>query len=149
MIVNSKAQAWEEVNKIFPTDYEKDEGSSQRAGYDIYRHPTLNYYARICDLGDRLEILTGKYGNEVTNIWIKEPKNPGLAVLKEAAIEAIREFNQLYAIPINDDVAHATKITAAAIRSTTLQEAYAILLNIRYDMAAEILHEAARGGETL
>nr|DAL85289.1 MAG TPA: hypothetical protein [Caudoviricetes sp.] len=76
MVVNSKEQAWIEVNKIFPTDYEKDESSSQRAGYDIYRHPTLNYYSRICDLGDRLEVLTGEYGENVTNIWIEEPKAP-------------------------------------------------------------------------
>jgi hypothetical protein len=71
MKVASISEAWEEVNKIFPTDYEKDEASSQRAGYDIYRHPTLNYYSRICDLGDRLEVLTGEYGENVTNIWIE------------------------------------------------------------------------------
>lgn len=74
MTVTSKEKAWEEVNKIFPTDYEKDYASSERAGYDIYRHHTLNYYCRICDLGDRLEVLTGEYGENVTNIWIVEPK---------------------------------------------------------------------------
>lgn len=70
MKVTSREEAWKKVNKIFPTDYEKDEASSKRAGYDIYRHPTLNYYCRICDLGDRLEVLTGEYGDTVTNIWI-------------------------------------------------------------------------------
>ena len=74
MTVTSKEQAWEEVNKLFPTDYEKDYASSERAGYDIYRHPTLNYYNRICDLGDRLEVLIGEYGETVTNIWIKQPE---------------------------------------------------------------------------
>jgi hypothetical protein len=74
MVVNSKEQAWLEANKIFPTDYDKDEASSVRAGYDIYRHRELNYYSRICDLGDRLEVLTGEYGENVTNIWIKEPE---------------------------------------------------------------------------
>lgn len=71
MNVSTREQAWAEVNKIFPTDYEKDEGSSKRAGYDIYRHPTLNYYNRICDLGCRLEVLTGEYGETVVNIWIQ------------------------------------------------------------------------------
>lgn len=71
MIVKTREEAWAEVNKIFQTDYEKDEASSQRTGYDIYRHPTLNYYSRICDLGDRLEVLTGEYGEDVVNIWIK------------------------------------------------------------------------------
>lgn len=75
MKVDNKEQAWKEVNKIFPTDYEKDEAASNRAGYDIYRHPTLNYYNRICDLGCRLEVLTGEYGETVTNIWIEEPKH--------------------------------------------------------------------------
>lgn len=73
MTVMSKEQAWMEANKIFPTDYEKDDASSLRAGYDIYRHPSLNYYSRICDLGDRLEVLTGEYGENVTNIWIETP----------------------------------------------------------------------------
>jgi hypothetical protein len=74
MTVTSREQAWAEANKIFPTDYEKDYASSERAGYDIYRHATLNYYNRICDLGDRLEVLTGEYGENVTNIWIETPR---------------------------------------------------------------------------
>ena len=74
MIATSREQAWEMANKIFPTDYEKDESSSQRAGYDIYRHRELNYYTRICDLGNRLEVLTGEYGECVTNIWIEPPR---------------------------------------------------------------------------
>lgn len=72
MKVTSREEAWKKVNEIFPTDYEKDEASSERAGYDIYRHPTLNYYNRICDLGCRLEVLTGEYGETVVNIWIVE-----------------------------------------------------------------------------
>ena len=74
MKVANKEQAWKEANKIFPTDYEKDYAASEKAGYNIYRNPTLNYYNRICDLGDRLEVLTGEYGESVTNIWIEEPK---------------------------------------------------------------------------
>ena len=72
MTITSREQAWLEVNKIFPTDYEKDYASSERAGYDIYRHHELNNYNRICDLGNRLEVLTGEYGENVTNIWIEE-----------------------------------------------------------------------------
>jgi hypothetical protein len=69
MTVNSKEKAWEEANRLFPTDYDKDEISSERAGYDIYRHYELNYYNRICDLGNRLEVIV----NDITtNIWIDE-----------------------------------------------------------------------------
>lgn len=72
--VTGKEQAWKKLNEIFPADYKKDYTASERAGYDIYRHPTLNHYNRICDLGDRLEVLTGEYGENVTNIWIEAPK---------------------------------------------------------------------------
>jgi len=64
----TREQAWLEVNKIFPTDYEKDYMASERAGYDIYRHYSMNYYNYICDLGNRLEISIFK---KVINIWIK------------------------------------------------------------------------------
>ena len=69
--VTTREQAWAEANKIFPTDYDKDHASSERAGYDIYRHITLNPLNRICDLGNRLEVLTqGEHGETVINIWI-------------------------------------------------------------------------------
>jgi hypothetical protein len=90
MTVTNKDQAWAEVNKLFPTDYEKDEAASLRAGYDIYRHPTLNYYSRICDLGNRLEVLTGEYGETVTNIWIKpkqEEENSTMEVYRKHETE--------------------------------------------------------------
>lgn len=65
MTVKTKEQAWEEADKIFPTDYEKDEEASQRAGYDIYKRADSN--DRIADLGCRLEVTID---NETTNIWI-------------------------------------------------------------------------------
>lgn len=91
MKVTSREKAWEEVNEIFPTDYEKDEASSLRAGYDIYRHATLNYYNRICDLGCRLEVLTGEYGENVTNIWIVEEVKAEETATKPAYGEALAE----------------------------------------------------------
>lgn len=66
--VNSVEEAWLEANRLFPTDYEKDEESSLRAGYPIYRSNT-EFYNYICDLGDRLEVNL-KEGNKTINIWI-------------------------------------------------------------------------------
>jgi hypothetical protein len=66
--VATREQAWNIAGEIFPTDYEKDAECSARAGYDIYRHPTLNWFNRICDLGNRLEVLIEK---GVINIWIE------------------------------------------------------------------------------
>jgi hypothetical protein len=85
LTVASKEAAWAAANKIFPTDYEKDYTSSERFGYDVYRHPTLNYYSRICDLGYKLEVLTGEYGENVTNIWIENRERQEMTVAKQAA----------------------------------------------------------------
>lgn len=70
MTVKTKAEAWNEANKVFPTKYEKDEAASIRAGYDIYRHPAMKRYHRICDLGNCLEVFTGEYGDDPLCILI-------------------------------------------------------------------------------
>lgn len=55
----TREAAWDEVNKIFPYDYEKDELSSKNAGYPIYRCVVAeHFYNWISDLGDRLEVNT-------------------------------------------------------------------------------------------
>lgn len=59
-------EAWDIVNTIFPTDYDEDSQSSERAGYPIYRS-TIEYYDYICDLGCRLEINL-KDGNKTINV---------------------------------------------------------------------------------
>lgn len=39
MTATSKKAAWDEVNKIFPTDYERSAAESERAGYAIFAAP--------------------------------------------------------------------------------------------------------------
>lgn len=74
--VKNHEEAWEIVNSIFPTDYEKDEASSQRAGYPIYRSTADGcYYDYVCDLNDRLEVNL-KDGNRTINIWIAAEPEP-------------------------------------------------------------------------
>lgn len=71
MKVSSIQEAWEKADEIFPTDYKKDEASSERAGYPIYRSTAEgHYHDYICDLGTRLEVnlSTGK----TVNIWIEQ-----------------------------------------------------------------------------
>lgn len=67
MKVFSIKEAWDEANRIFPTDYQLSELSSQRAGYPVYRS-NVNFYDTINDLGDRLEV---NVGGKSTNIWIE------------------------------------------------------------------------------
>lgn len=52
----STAHAWAVADELFPGDYAKDEKSSERAGYPIYRATTEGSRAYICDLGGDLEI---------------------------------------------------------------------------------------------
>lgn len=50
-------EAWEHVNRIFPTDYAKDEESTKNAGYPIYRSTAEGYWWNwISDLGNCLEV---------------------------------------------------------------------------------------------
>lgn len=82
-------EAWEIVNSIFPTDYDRDSQSSERAGYPIYRS-SIEYYDYICDLGCRLEINL-KDGNKTINVWVvkeaeeKLPELPTKEEIKETA----------------------------------------------------------------
>lgn len=71
MKVTSKAAAWAEVNKIFPTDYEHDASRSERAGYPIYYTTADSMNAWISDLGNRLEV--NLPDGESVNIWIEAP----------------------------------------------------------------------------
>lgn len=64
----SAEEAWNRANEIFPTDYAKDEESSQRAGYPIFRSTADgHFYDYICDLNDRLEVNLST--GETVNIW--------------------------------------------------------------------------------
>ena len=70
MTVRNITEAWQEADRLIPTDYIKDEASSLRAGYDIYRSTAAGNSSYICDLGDRLEVNLDN-GTSV-NIWIEE-----------------------------------------------------------------------------
>ncbi|MEY8418869.1 hypothetical protein AALA83_06245 [Oscillospiraceae bacterium 44-5] len=93
MTVTSKQEAWNKVNEIFPTDYEHDLGSSDRAGYPIYRSTAEgHYYDYICDLGNRLEVNLDSSRLATVNIWIEEPaKVEPKEQESEASMEQRRE----------------------------------------------------------
>lgn len=69
MTVRTTREAWEKANEIFPTDYEKNNERSERAGYDIYESTLEGCNSWISDLGDRLEI--NLENGETVNIWIE------------------------------------------------------------------------------
>ena len=70
--VNSVSEAWRTAARIFPTDYEKNEESSKRAGYPIYETTSTDERFsgfHISDLNTRLEV---NMGAEMVTIWIEE-----------------------------------------------------------------------------
>ena len=68
--VKTRDEAWAEANKIFPTDYEKDEESSKRAGYPIYRSAAADHYHYwISDLNNQLEV---NMPDQTVNIVIQQ-----------------------------------------------------------------------------
>lgn len=87
-------KAWEMANQIFPTDYARDEESSLRAGYPIYRS-TIDgrYYDYICDLNDRLELNLAD-GNRTINIWIEKEMEQEDTKDGMAAMHAAKEFGK-------------------------------------------------------
>ena len=71
MTVTSIRDAWAEVRKIFPTDYEYSIERSEWAGYPIYYSKASGVNAWISDLGNRLEV--NLPDGESVNIWIQAP----------------------------------------------------------------------------
>lgn len=67
--VDSKKAAWDLAGRLFPTDYEKDEPGTKKAGYPIYKSTNPEVNAWISDLGDRLELNYPNGNSE--NIWIE------------------------------------------------------------------------------
>lgn len=124
MKVNSKEQAWVEADKLFPTDYIKDEARSKNAGYDIYYSTCDGVNAWISDLEDRLEVnlATG----ESVNIWIEEEPQ-----FKEYQIaEALRVIDEaIYEIDdnVNSKLAEVTGIKEARNK---LYDAYSEIAKI-------------------
>lgn len=73
MTVNSRQAAWAEADRLFPTDYMKDDIASKNAGHDVYYSTSDSDHSWISDLGERLELnICSKRGVESINIWIEE-----------------------------------------------------------------------------
>ena len=89
-----QAGVLEQDQRDFPTDYEQDLGSSDRAGYPIYRSTAEgHYYDYICDLGNRLEVNLDSSHLATVNIWIEEPAKAEDNV--QAGVEAMHAAKAL------------------------------------------------------
>lgn len=97
--VKTRAEAWDIANKLFPTDYEKDDFRSERAGYPIYISTADCNGSWISDLGNRLELsILGKKGEIKTiNIWVEwEPEVREIRSMSCYSVRACCIKNDLY-----------------------------------------------------
>lgn len=82
------------------------------------------------------------------NAWSRDCEHykpyTNLIRLKDEAVEAICEFEKLNNTLSDRDTVHNEQLHNLACRSCALQEAYAMMIGLGYDDAAEILHEIAR-----
>ena len=94
MKVNSREEAWKLVNRLFPTDYEKDDISSENAGYSIYKSTADNNDSWISDLGNRLEMnAVNESGTiDTMNIWIEEKETKTMAATVRSMTGEFEEY---------------------------------------------------------
>lgn len=121
---NSRAEAWKRVDEIFPTDYEKDVCTSNRAGYPIYNSTVKDCFAWISDLGSRIEVNLPDGGT--VNIWIEEkPKYTEYDIAEALRVinDAIYELDDKVCQKLKDE----TGLTEARNK---LYGAYAIIARI-------------------
>lgn len=75
--VKSREEAWREADRLFPTDYMKDDHASANAGYPIYMSTADGNSSWISDLNTTLElsIMNEKHGIDTIRInIIPEPE---------------------------------------------------------------------------
>ncbi len=117
MTVTSIKDAWNEAQRIFPTDYAEDKQRSERAGYPIYHSTADGVNAWISDLGNRLEV--NLPDGKSVNIWIEAPaEKPEEAapVLSEERKEVARRLQRItfyYTEEYVEDLAKKEKEDAA------------------------------------
>lgn len=117
MTVTSIKDAWNEAQRIFPTDYAEDKQRSERAGYPIYHSTADGVNAWISDLGNRLEV--NLPDGKSVNIWIETPaEKPEEAapVLSEERKEVARRLQRItfyYTEEYVEDLAKKEKEDAA------------------------------------
>lgn len=89
--VRTRREAWDLVNKLFPTDYAKDDKASENAGYPIFWSTEEGRNAWISDLNDRLEI---NIGSDTTNIWIENDDNATTRALLKYLRSQMADFKK-------------------------------------------------------
>ena len=133
--VKNKEEAWQEANRLFPTDYEQDTQATLNAGYPIYYSAAEGNTSWISDLGDRLElnIVTKKKDVESISIWIIP--EPDITVEVKWSSSDIRDMC------INNNWYTAGDIRAYSKMLKYVEKSEPTKLNI-YNVAKDILEHS-------
>lgn len=97
---SNKVEAWRLANALFPTDYEYDVKSTERAGYPIYTSTADCDNSHISDLEVRLE-LNIWHGQEIETItiWIdyeEEKETDTDTITREAIKDFVKAAEERY-----------------------------------------------------
>jgi hypothetical protein len=117
MTVTSIKDAWNEAQRIFPTDYAEDKQRSKRAGYPIYHSTADGVNAWISDLGNRLEV--NLPDGKSVNIWIEAPVEkpeeaaPALSEERKEVARRLQRITFYYTEEYVEDLAKKEKEDAA------------------------------------
>lgn len=130
MEVRTREDAWIEANRLFPTDYMKDERSSQNAGYPIYESTSSDNRSWISDLGNRIELnIWGADGVESTNIWITG--DPEIVEEKRWSMESVMECCIRHELYTGGDTKAYTKMLQKVANSEpTILDLYEVAKDI-------------------
>lgn len=137
MTVTSIRDAWAEVRKIFPTDYEYSTERSERAGHPIYYSKDNGVNAWISDLGNRLEV--NLPDRKSVDIWIK-------AAVEAVAIDSAKETGYIGSATKEERFETAKRIQCLTYYYT--KEYVREMDNKkREDAAVKAMEGAEKGGE--
>lgn len=121
MKVSSVKEAWELANRLFPTDYEKDEERSIRAGYPIFYSTANGVNAWISDLGNRLELNYADGKSE--NIWIERDEDKPSNLIYKIFITDSSEAASLIAQGLsNEPVENCIQISHGSASGSVFSE---------------------------
>ena len=122
-IVKNRNEAWKKAAEIFPTDWEEDTFSSNRAGYPVYRSNIDSmFYYWISDLGTALEL---NMGADTIRININEEAAENEEVIRIQQNESIpfAELSAIYYTKHITEEAQVGCINMSAIYSKLIKEA--------------------------
>lgn len=122
-IVKNRNEAWKKAAEIFPTDWEEDIFSSNRAGYPVYRSNIDSmFYYWISDLGTSLEL---NMGADTIKININEEAAENEEVVRIQQNESI-SFTELSATRYTKHITEEAQtgcLNMSAIYTKLIQEA--------------------------